>query len=70
VTALRSLNRQLGERDYLAGDLSVTDFALYPIYNRRRELVEKHRNDFANLLRWGSQMDARPACKRGVELTR
>lgn len=70
VTALQNLNRQLGERDYLAGDLSVTDFAFYPVYNRRRELIEKHRNGFAHLLRWGGQMDPRPACKRGVELTR
>jgi len=70
VAALQSLNRQLGECEYLAGELSVTDFAFYPVYNRRRELIEKHRGTLTHLLRWGALMDARPACKRGVELTR
>jgi len=70
VGALQNLNRQLGEREFLAGELSVTDFAFYPVYNRRRELIENHRAELAHLLRWGGLMDARPACKRGVELTR
>jgi GSH-dependent disulfide-bond oxidoreductase len=70
AAALQNLDRQLGEREYLAGDLSVTDFAFYPVYNRRRELVEQHRDKLSHLARWGAQMDARPACKRGVELTR
>lgn len=70
VAALQNLDRQLGEREYLAGDLSVADFAFYPVYNRRRDLIEKHRAGLAHLLRWGALMDARPACKRGVELTR
>jgi glutathione S-transferase len=66
--ALANLDRQLGEREFLAGDLSVADFAFYPVYNRRRGLVEEH-SEFTNLSRWGQQMDARPGCRRGVELT-
>jgi GST-like protein len=68
LTALRNLDRQLGEREFLAGDLSVADLALYPIYNRRREMVDKHA-DLSNLARWGKLMDTRPACRRGVEVT-
>jgi GSH-dependent disulfide-bond oxidoreductase len=68
VSALRNLDRQLDNRDYMAGDLSVADFAFYPIYNRRRGLVEQH-SEFINLARWGEQMDARPACRRGVAAT-
>lgn len=66
--ALRNLDRQLGEREFLAGDLSVADFAFYPVYNRRRGMVEQHA-DLRHLARWGRQMDARPACRRGVEVT-
>src|SRR5262245_42774113 len=68
VSALHNLDRQLREAEYLAGELSVADFAFYPIYHRRRGLVDG-RADFAELRRWGRAMDARPACKRGVEVT-
>jgi GSH-dependent disulfide-bond oxidoreductase len=69
VAALNNLDRQLGERKYLAGDdLSIADFAFYPVYNRRRGLVEQH-PEFVNLARWGKEMDVRPACRRGVEAT-
>lgn len=68
VSALKNVDRQLGEREYLAGDLSVADFAFYPVFNRRRGLVEQH-PEFANLARWGAKMDKRPACRRGVEAT-
>lgn len=68
VSVLKNIDRQLGEREYLGGELSIADFAFYPVYNRRRELVEQ-RPEFTNLLRWGAKMDERPACRRGVELT-
>jgi len=68
LSALKSLDRRLGDREYLAGDLSVADFAFYPIYNRRRGMVEQHL-ELANLARWGKSMDARPACRRGVDAT-
>lgn len=68
LTALKNLDRQLGGREYLAGDLSVADFAFYPVYNRRRGMVEQH-PEWAGLTRWGKLMDARPACRRGVEAT-
>jgi glutathione S-transferase len=68
VTALTNLDRQLASREFLAGDLSVADFAFYPVYSRRRGIVEQH-PELAHLARWGRVMDARPACRRGVELT-
>jgi GST-like protein len=68
VAALKNLDRQLGEGAFLAGELSVADFAFYPVYNRRRGLVEQ-RPELVHLARWGREMDGRPACRRGVEAT-
>jgi glutathione S-transferase len=59
---------RLKGRDYLAGELSVADLAFYPVYNRRRAIVEGQ-PAFPNLARWGALMDARPGCRRGVEIT-
>jgi GST-like protein len=69
LAVLQDLNRQLGESAYLAGDLSVADFAFYPVYNRRRAMIEQH-EELGHLKRWGKLMDARPACRHGVEATR
>lgn len=69
LSVLQNLNRQLGERQYLAGDLSVSDFVFYPVYNRRRDLIRKHSGELGHLIRWAAEMDARPACRRGVEKT-
>jgi GST-like protein len=68
LSALQTLDRRLQGAEYLAGDLSVADFAFYPIFNRRRAMVEG-RPDYANLERWGRTMDARGACKRGLAVT-
>jgi GST-like protein len=66
--AFEYLEGQLAGKDYLAGELSVADLAFYPVFNRRRSIVETNSN-FSNLARWGKNMDARPACRRGVEAT-
>jgi GST-like protein len=68
LAALLTLDRRLRDAAYLAGDLSVADFAFYPIFNRRRTMIEG-RSGYANLQRWGRAMDAREACKRGLAAT-
>ena len=68
LAALQTLDHRLQGAEYLAGDLSVADFAFYPIFNRRRTMVVE-RSDYANLERWGRVMDARAACKRGIAVT-
>jgi GSH-dependent disulfide-bond oxidoreductase len=68
LAALQNLDRQLTQSAHLAGDLSIADFGLYPVLHRRRALVEG-KSEFANLERWGRLMDARPACRRGIEVT-
>jgi GST-like protein len=63
--ALEGLDRRLGEVDYLAGELSIADFALYPMVRRRRALAEAA-PALGNLLRWAKLMEARPASTKAL----
>jgi GSH-dependent disulfide-bond oxidoreductase len=64
---LRSADARLAGRDYLADELSIADFALYPVYAVRKALVD-HAGDLPHLTRWGKAMAARPAVARAMEL--
>jgi GST-like protein len=61
------IDRRLGEAEYLAGDYSIADMAVFPWirpYERQGQKLE----DFPNLKRWFQAIDARPAVKKGLEL--
>jgi GST-like protein len=60
----QDVDRRLADNEYLAGELSVADFALWTLYDRQRDLVE--RNKLANVLRWGKALDARPALQSAL----
>ncbi|MFO1350965.1 MAG: glutathione S-transferase N-terminal domain-containing protein [Gammaproteobacteria bacterium] len=62
---LRPFNDRLAERQYVMGDLSVVDLALYPAVAMRRALPEQD-GGFAHLLRWADRLAARPAVARGM----
>jgi len=64
---LRSADARLAERDYLADELSIADFALYPVYAVRKALIDKA-GDLPHLTRWASAMAARPAIARAMAL--
>ena len=64
---LRSADARLADRDYLADELSIADFALYPVYAVRKALVDKA-GDLPHLTRWGDAISARPAVARAMEL--
>ena len=49
--------------DYLADEISVADFALYPVVVTRKPVIEKH-GGLPNLAKWADRMAARA----GVEL--
>jgi len=56
---------RLAGRDWLADELSVADFALYPIYAMRKPLVDAA-GGLANLERWGNALAARPAVRNAL----
>jgi GSH-dependent disulfide-bond oxidoreductase len=60
------LNKQLSDREFIAGDYSIADIACYPWivpYERQNQKLE----DFPNLQRWFEAIKARPATIRAYE---
>jgi len=60
-------DRRLEGRDYLAGELSIADFLLYPNFSARKALLDAA-GGFANLQRWGATMAARPGVQKGMKV--
>ena len=59
------LDRRLAERDYVAGDYSIADMAIFPwcrLYKRQGLRIE----DFPNVKRWFDIIAARPAVAEGM----
>ena len=59
-------DRQLADRDYLAGKISVADFALYPVYAVRKKIIDEA-GTLHHLARWGDRMAARPGVQKGLQ---
>ncbi|QKQ72831.1 glutathione binding-like protein [Nostoc sp. TCL240-02] len=60
------LNKQLADREFVAGDYSIADIAAYPWivpYERQSQNLE----DFPHLKRWFETIKARPATIRAYE---
>jgi GST-like protein len=60
------LNKQLADREFVAGDYSIADIAAYPWiagYERQSQKLE----DFPNIKRWFEAIKARPATIRAYE---
>jgi GSH-dependent disulfide-bond oxidoreductase len=66
IGAMTVADGQLAGKDFLVGELSVADLALYPAVAARKPMVEKA--GLANLLRWMAAMAARPGVQRGMQL--
>ena len=66
LKAFGNSDRRLGSREYLAGEISVADFGLYPVYAVRKKLIDEAGN-LPNLTRWGETMAARPGVQRGMK---
>jgi len=65
IGQLRVADARLKGRKYLAGDVSIADFALYPLTVVRKPLIERA-GDLGELGRWMSTMAARPAVRRAL----
>jgi GST-like protein len=61
------LNKELGQREYLAGAYSIADIATYP-WVWRHEGHHVKLEEFPNVKRWYDQISQRPAVKRGMEI--
>ena len=57
-------DQRLAEHEWLAGALSIADFATFPWVNSRYAGVSTE--GFPNVERWLAQMTARPAVQRGL----
>ncbi|QIB49814.1 glutathione-dependent disulfide-bond oxidoreductase [Pseudomonas sp. OIL-1] len=71
------LDRQLAERQYIAGDeYSIADMAIWPWYgalvmNKVYEAAEfLEAGSYANVLRWAKAIEERPAVQRGRMVNR
>ncbi|MGR4932225.1 glutathione S-transferase N-terminal domain-containing protein [Bradyrhizobium sp. CAR08] len=63
------LNKQLSDREFIAGEYSIADIACYPWivpHERQRQKLE----DFPHLKRWFSSIEERPATLRAYEVVR
>jgi GST-like protein len=65
VRLFRVADGRLEGRDWLADELSIADFALYPIYALRKSLADSA-GDLSNLARWGAALAGRPAVQRAL----
>lgn len=66
ISHLRVADGRLADREFLAGEVSIADFALYPIVVVRRPLVERA-GDLPHLARWAAVMAVRPGVQRGMQ---
>lgn len=66
IRYFRDCERQLTGREYLAGEISVADFALYPVYAVRKPLLDAA-GDLPNVTAWGARMAARPGVQKGMQ---
>ena len=62
---LRVADTRLAEHEWLAGELSIADFSLYPITVVRGALIDAA-GDLPNLVRWRAALAARPGVQRGM----
>ena len=61
------IDKRLGEVEYLAGDYSIADMAIFP-WIRPYERQGQNLADFPSLKRWFDAVNARPAVQKGLQL--
>ncbi len=61
------LDRQLAKYEYLAGDYSIADMAVWP-WCRTPERRGVDHADFPNISRWFDAIDGRPAVQKAVQV--
>jgi GST-like protein len=64
---LKAVDKRLGEAEYLAGELSIADLALYPVVAGRMAMIDKA-GGYDNVKRWAAALAARPGVARGMKV--
>lgn len=57
------LNRQLDGQDFLCGDYSIADIALYPWSEILEDIADINLSDYPNLKNWAAAISNRPAAQ-------
>jgi GST-like protein len=65
VRYAKVVDDRLAQREWLAGELSIADFAVFPIFNMRRPLLAS-RASLKQLEAWLERLAARPAVARAL----
>lgn len=65
ITVLQGFQMQLGNKDYLIGELSIADLALYPDVAMRRKLVEQS-GQLGALMAWMDRLAMRHGIARAM----
>lgn len=65
LTNFKYIDGRLGQVEYLAGELSIADFSLYPVFKARHDMIEAA--GLRNFQRWAKTMGARPALQAALE---
>lgn len=61
------LDTQLGKHDYVAGDYSIADMAIWP-WASRYQWQKVTMTDYPNVFAWYQKLLARPAVQRGYQI--
>ena len=62
----KAIDGHLAENEYLAGELSIADFALYTVVVTGKNLLKGQ--EFPNLDRWAGAIGARPGVAKGMKV--
>ena len=65
VEVLGVFDGLLEGQEHLAGELSIADFALFPVVRLARPLLESD-GGFSRLLGWADRLAARPGVARAI----
>ena len=60
------MNKQLEGKDFICGEYSIADIAIYP-WCHRHEWVDMPWDKLPNVKRWFDAMSERPAVQRGLD---
>jgi len=65
---LRTVNARLADQRFLAGEYSIADIAMYPVWFRTKQRLAHLTGGLDHIDRWAAEIGARPAVQRGLKI--